>query len=1417
MALSPQRIRAGGKTHFPWERAAIDFVYKELPDTDPHQTWALHELLDTGTGRLYELDLLVLARSALFLVEIKSHPGVLTGDNHDWVFTDAQGIRRHLENPLRGAAHKARVLSGLLQRQMPRQRPWVQELAFLSDEDLEVQLSGVHDDRIVTRETVRKTLVHGLRSAPPRGIVNRPVMKEVIRALKRMGLRPSEASRRVAGFRLGQVVDLGEGYQENLAVNEAVATDEARVRSYLVPKATSIERQQRLQRAAKREAAVLARLGAHPRILGYRSYIQDGPLGPAVLFESFKDGLPLHVFMKVEAGLSFDDRLEILSQVVQAVDHCHRADVLHRNLSPSAVMVRRNGAGDVEVRLHRFCTASQADHATFGTQHLQGLSNERERLYMAPEVLVDPTKADTSSDIFSLGCLAYFLFTGQQPAPDLASRRKTILEHGGLRVAAIDGDLAVLDAPIAAATAQYGAERPADALRWFEEDLVEELTRPDPVASVDPLEAERGTVLGTNLKVVRVLGSGATAKVLEVIRDRKTFALKVPHDPSCEARLLEEAAVLRGLDHPHIVGLRESLDLGGRCCLLLDYAGTQSLDAVLRAEGTLSLEKARRWGEDLLRAIQHLADQGVTHRDIKPGNIGFTTLSKKAEQLVLLDFSLSPGDPGAVGAGTPQWRDPWLHIRGTWDEAADRFAAAAVLYTMLAGVRPQFIDNGPDRGTIRVESERFDAGVRDRLRTFFTRCFREGVDQRFPSAEEMRVQWVGLFAAGTEETDQSPPAADVWSSATLTTRIDGLPFTTRARNSLDRAGVLTVGDLLQLPRNLLSAIRGVGHKVAREIVEAAERLRERLTAPQPERLFPGFPGPRLPLDDPDLALEATDLSRLGDAGLTSTLDLAASPVERLHRLLGTATTAAVGARLRDMAGELSDAGTLEAWERAFLDRRPDRKKRTVAERRIRQLAELDPLPEGATSAEPGHLLTYQGLAAALDVDTSLVHSSLQQMREQWATAQELVAFSEVIAGLVEDVGPVAPFDETAAELAGRRVAGEPTQGDVQRARALLRVAAEMRPTLVHWRQLGDRAWCAIDRDALDALTLLADEADGLADAEPLPSNDVVKRQLQAHAADTPLAGLSTEALIALAARASSTAAVSARLELYPRRLAPERVVKLSTSVLAEPGLKPDVVQKRIAARYPAARPLPDRPALDDLLVSVNLFWDAQLGEYTRRAGAATSSSTVRDATRLGSASPAQRRRRDPAALEARAFDDALARGVERGRFRVVQVPAVRADQATRLLSQRLGVEPVSIDHRIWDAVQRAAAKHGVDPDNIVKTDRQGPGSADWGRLAELVRRAAEAELDAILAAREEPQLLVQPGVLARFGLSDTVNRLSRSAQHDDGAAIVLMVPSHDDGLAPSINNQLPVPTESEGQRLRMPEAWLRNVHAAAAT
>lgn len=1419
MALSEERIHRGRTTPFPWERQALDIIYKHesLSDTDPQQAWELYELYDPSSGRLYEIDLLFLSRQGLFLVEIKSHPGRLTGDIVDWTFTDGSR-RRTIECPYPGANLKAKVLADLLERQLGRERPYVHAAVFLSNAT-DVQLDGGRPPWLLLPKDVGSRLINGLEGRDARNVVNRPMMKQILQTANRIGLRSSSTARVVGGYQLGKLVDEGEGYQEHLARNASVESDQARVRSYLVPAATSTERREQLYRAARREAQTLAQLGQHPGILAYRSFIEDAPLGPAVLFEAVEDALPLHAFIRQHPELTFDERLGILQQIVEAVAHCHRSRIIHRNLSPASVLVRRTNDGRFYVRLHRFQTAAWIEHSSVGTRHFQELAQAVDRLYQAPEVLADPAKANYESDVFSVGCLAWLLLTGQHPGATLAEREQRIGSvnggEGGLHPSSVRADLAILDEAIAFATQPNRHSRAEDVAAWFDGFVLEALTRPpvDLSAGADPREAQKGDMLQGGLRVERRLGSGGTALVLHVRREGRDFALKVPHDQGCGERLLAEAKTLREIRHEHIVALRDVLTLGGLPCLLLEFAGDRSLGDLLREQGTLPLDLARRYGDDLLSAVQYLEEAGVTHRDIKPTNVGFTSLSKKQSHLLLLDFSLSSSERTAVNAGTAEWRDPWLYLRGAWDADADRYAAAAVLYHSLTGARPA-LAQGDATADVVVEAERFDAAVRDRLVAFFRRAFARDVTTRFSSAEAMRQTWGHALSAESETDDGA--SAIALDQVRPETPVDALSLSARARNALDRAGVSTVTDMLLLPRNQLSVVRGVGTHVAREIIALADQLRERFQVDGTPPLVAGFSRPRLLLDDPEAGLESGTVDRLVAAGINTTVDAALAPAVRIEKLLGHTPAEALRERLAAISAAEPTPGSLGDWARELIGRASANE----AARRLRVLVGLDPMPDGR--ADSGHPATRTAteVAGAFGLDPAQIHSSLQFLRsKRWDGNATIASLTEVLSESLNSAGPAIDFADLAEALAKVRTGGNPTADDLRTAAALVRVALELRPNpLATWRRIRRTPWVARDPEVLEGLAALADTADKLAATEPLPSSEVVRASLAEIADGTPLANLPADQRLVLAAKASENAAASARLELYPRGMDAARALSLSLAVLAGAGLTPDVVKRRVSARYPEAAPLPDRPVLDALLAPHGLVFlpDIGEGEYSRPGQHAQTSMTVVMPARNPTV-PGLPRRSSPDEQRRAAFQDQLDRGVAAGRFRVVQVRADFASEATEALALALKTQAISLDHALTSAIRRQAQDLGVDWANIESADRGGPGGPDWPLLTELVRQATDRVVDDLLQRRVQTLLLAWPGALARYGLAAALGRIVEGAERGDAPAVLLVVPCHADGMAPSINGRLPVPAPLPSQRLVMPDAWLVANKAAEMT
>ena len=83
MPMSLTRWQAVSQSQFAWEREALDWLRHQLPDREPWHAWTNFEFIDEE-GKVNEVDALILTPAGLFLVEIKSRPGTVSGDAHTW-------------------------------------------------------------------------------------------------------------------------------------------------------------------------------------------------------------------------------------------------------------------------------------------------------------------------------------------------------------------------------------------------------------------------------------------------------------------------------------------------------------------------------------------------------------------------------------------------------------------------------------------------------------------------------------------------------------------------------------------------------------------------------------------------------------------------------------------------------------------------------------------------------------------------------------------------------------------------------------------------------------------------------------------------------------------------------------------------------------------------------------------------------------------------------------------------------------------------------------------------------------------------------------------------------------------------------------------------------------------------------------
>ncbi len=224
--------------------------------------------------------------------------------------------------------------------------------------------------------------------------------------------------------------------------------------------------------------------------------------------------------------------------------------------------------------------------------------------------------------------------------------------------------------------------------------------------STDQLPLAPGDRAGP-FEILSVLGAGGQAVVYEAIHEttRRRFALKVPRREAGD-RIVREANLAARLEHPSIVALEDvSLD-GALPFLVLELCLGGSLEERLDLASPvgLPLDQVHAIAVSVLEALAYAHDQGIVHRDVKPGNILFDAANKaKVSDFGIGTLARSDELVGSVGgsqnsllAGTPLYlapeqENPALRVDGRLDGRADLFAFGKVLFQILTGASPRTI------------------------------------------------------------------------------------------------------------------------------------------------------------------------------------------------------------------------------------------------------------------------------------------------------------------------------------------------------------------------------------------------------------------------------------------------------------------------------------------------------------------------------------------------------------------------------------------------------------------------------------------------------------------------------------------------------------------------------------------------------
>jgi len=299
-----------------------------------------------------------------------------------------------------------------------------------------------------------------------------------------------------------------------------------------------------------------------------------------------------------------------------------------------------------------------------------------------------------------------------------------------------------------------------------------------------------GTKLGP-YEILSQLGAGGMGVVYRArdTRLNRLVAIKVLPDhlaahPETRQRFEREARAVSSLNHPHICTLHDIGHQDGLDYLVMELIEGESLAERLK-KGPFAADRVIDYAMQIADALDKAHRAGITHRDLKPGNIMLTRTGAK-----LLDFGLAKWVPAESGKvlngfselptevekltgegsiiGTLQYMSPEQLEGVDSDSRTDIFAFGAVVYEMATGKRAftgrsQASLIGAILNTNPQPISSLQPLTPKALDRVVTTCLEKDPENRWQSAHDLWLELKWIAEATEEEAATGPPVRSKFS------------------------------------------------------------------------------------------------------------------------------------------------------------------------------------------------------------------------------------------------------------------------------------------------------------------------------------------------------------------------------------------------------------------------------------------------------------------------------------------------------------------------------------------------------------------------------------------------------------------------------------------------------------------------------
>lgn len=734
------------------ERRAIGFLRDHLPEG-----WLIFHNFDMRQGEeVFEIDIAILAPHAVYLVDVKGTRGNIDVYGSKWY---PEG-RQPFFSPLAKLRSHAKTMAAIIRESntglIELRKAHVHATVLLTADDAAIFDQAGIDSPDVT------DFKHCLKYFRDQGRIPDNRLDNITRFHSQIAktitgnARPKSAALVFRDWQVEEKLGGTGHYAEYRAKHNLLGKSGGMVRLRVYqadPYQDKAARKEEFKKISNAYRAV-AHMPTHANVLAVKDLFVTDDEDKVVLVTEDLPGQPLRLHInKASLALTFDRKLQVMRDVLSALDHAHRHEVIHRNLTPDAILVTKGG--QARVTGFDFARVGKNRTSTIADQIIDDL----EAAYQAPECFKDPTQAGIASDLYASGLIFYELLTGELPFenvdqmmevdgkfPMKPSEHKPNLPKG-------------IDEWLQKFCEFDPEERHASAAiaRKALDDLILPEAKHDPAPDVsspavarpqlpdDLTNLPQDFILADRFRIQKKLGSGGFSvayKVFDSLGDVvRVIKLVIKDRRSVYERLRREYKALTNLpDHPHVVKVvwaDRMADARQTPYIVFEYVEGLDVSDLIEAEA-LSLEDSVRIVREAAEGLGHLHRHGVYHQDVKPSNLLWTD---KGVRIIDFNVAVTENDEVQGGGGTRRYLPPDYDY-STEPDPADRmdrdlYALGISFYECLTGKYP-FDEPTPPIKTQPKDPKQFKgcADLSTSLVHVLVKMIAPERKDRFASAEE---------------------------------------------------------------------------------------------------------------------------------------------------------------------------------------------------------------------------------------------------------------------------------------------------------------------------------------------------------------------------------------------------------------------------------------------------------------------------------------------------------------------------------------------------------------------------------------------------------------------------------------------------------------------------------------------------------